>query len=152
MRRQTRTPGSIVKIILADKSHSYAIILHNASVGVFNIKTTADVSVADILVADILFTVAVYNSAITTGRWQKIGKTELDDRFTTLPLQFMQDQTNPASIEIYDPNSGLTKKASKEDCLHLERAAVWEAAQVESRILDHFNATENIWVRQLQLK
>lgn len=151
MKRQTRTPGSIVKIILADKSHSYAIILHNASVGVFNIKTTADILVSDILDADILFIVAVYNSAITSGRWQKIGKTKLDDRFTTLPLQFIQDQTNPASIEIYDPNTGLARKASKEECLHLERAAVWEAAQVESRILDHFNATGNVWVKQLQM-
>lgn len=152
MKRQTRTPGSIVKIILADKSHCYAIVLHQASVGVFNIKTTADVLLSDILDADILFIVAVYNSTITSGRWQKIGKMILDDRFTTLPLQFIQDQTNLASVEIYDPNSGLTRKASKEECLHLERAAVWEPAQVESRILDHFNATENVWVRQLQMK
>lgn len=152
MKRQTRTLGSIVKIILADDSHSYGIILDKSSIGIFNIKTKDDLLLSEILKADILFIVAVYNTAITSGRWRKIGKTNLDNRFTTLPLNFIQDSTSPELIEIYDPNSGLTRKASKEECLHLECAAVWEAAHVESRILDYYNSNENVWVKQLQIK
>ena len=89
MKRQTRTLGSIVKIILADDSHSYGIILDKSSIGIFNIKTKDDLLLSEILKADILFIVAVYNTAITSGRWRKIGKTNLDNRFTTLPLNFI---------------------------------------------------------------
>ena len=68
MKRQTRTVGSVVKIILADDSYSYGIILDKSSIGIFNIKTKDDLLLSEILKADILFIVAVYNTAITSGR------------------------------------------------------------------------------------
>lgn len=152
MKRQTRTVGSIIKINLNDNTHSYGIILEKASIAVFNIKTKNELAVSDILKESILFFVAVYNTAITSGRWQKIVTVPLDKRFKTLPLTFIQDSLNPENFDIYDPNTGVITKATKEQCLTLDCASVWEAEHVESRIQDHFNGNENIWVRQLQIK
>jgi hypothetical protein len=152
MKRQKRAIGSILQIDLKDDTHSYAIVLDKASIAVFNIKTKEDVSILNILNKEVLFIVAVYNSAITSGRWKKIGTTIPDNRFTNLPLKFIQDSINPQIFEIYNPNTGLTTPATKEQCLNLECAAVWEAEHVESRILDNFNGQENIWLRQLQIK
>ena len=152
MKRQQRTVGSIIKINLDDNTHSYGIVLEKASIAVFNIKTNNELTVSDILKEDILFFVAVYNSAITSGRWQKITKVPLKERFKTLPLAFVQDSINPENFEIYDPNTGVMAKATKEQCLTLDCASVWEAEHVESRIQDHFNGKENIWLRQLQIK
>jgi len=152
MKRQKRTVGSAFKIPLTDNTHSYGIILEKASVAIFKIKTNNSLPISEILKEDVLFIVAVYNSAITSGRWEKIGKTPPDERFTILPLNFIQDSINPEHFEIYDPNTGQITKSSRENCLGLECAAVWEAEHVETRILDHFNGKENAWMKQLQIK
>ena len=94
MKRQKRTVGSIFKIVLNDNTHSYGIILEKASVAIFRIKTENDLSIVDILKEDVLFILAVYNSAITSGRWKIIGAVALDSRFLTLPLKFIQDSFN----------------------------------------------------------
>jgi hypothetical protein len=152
MTGQKRMVGSILQIDLKDGSHSYAIVLQKASIAVFNIKAKENVAISDILDREILFIVAVYNNAITSGRWRKIGKAFVDDRFKTLPLKFIQDSINPEIFEIYDPNTGQTRGATKDQCKNLECAAVWEAVHIESRIIDYFSGQENVWLKQLQIK
>ena len=152
MRKQRRTVGAIVEIPLADDTHSYGLVLDKASIAIFNIKTENEFSIADILKEDVLFIVAVYNDAITSGRWKKIGKTAIDEKFQELPMKFIQDSLNPSKFESYNPNTGEITPSTKEECIGLERAAVWEAEHVESRITDFFNSRENVWVKQLELK
>ena len=152
MKKQKRTVDSIFKVPLSDNTQSYGIILEKSSVAIFKIKVENTVVISDILKQDVLFIVAVYNSVITTGRWEIIGTVKLDSRFATLPLNFIQDSINPESFEIYNPNNGEITKSSKENCLGLECAAVWEAEHVESRIFDYFSGKENVWVKQLQIK
>ena len=152
MKRQTRTIGSILKIELGDQSHSYAMILDKASIAVFNIKTRDELSAEEILNTDTLFIVAVYKSSITSGRWPKIHKSVLPEKFKVLPPKFIQDPIQPWKFQLYEPNSGKMTDCSREDCLGLECAAVWEAPHVESRIVDHFNGVENKWVRLVSIK
>jgi hypothetical protein len=74
------------------------------------------------------------------------------EKYKTLPLKFIQDPIQRQSFQIYDPNTGNIHPSKKEDCIGLERAAVWEASHVEDRILDHFEGRENKWVKSLQIK
>ena len=67
-------------------------------------------------------------------------------------MKFIQDSLNPSKFESYNPNTGEITPSTKEECIGLERAAVWEAEHVESRITDFFNSRENVWVKQLELK
>jgi len=98
----------------------------------------------------ILFIVAVYDDAITSGRWIKIGKLPLEPDLQLLPPKFIQDKLNPDSFELYNPNTGNTKSVIRQDCIGLERAAVWEPNQVEDRIIDYLNSKPNIWVERMK--
>jgi hypothetical protein len=152
MKRQRRTIGAILKIPLQDGTHCYGLVLDKASMAVFKVKTTQDLQITDILSKDVLFIIAVYDDVITSGKWEKIGKTTLDERFINLPMKFIQDQLNPNLIQLYNPNTGEIKLSTKEDCVDLDRAAVWDAGHVEERVLDFFNGRKNVWVEQQRLK
>ena len=56
------------------------------------------------------------------------------------------------NFEIYNPNTGEIKKATKKECEGLECTAVWTANHLESRIEDHFAGKENVWVERLKIK
>ena len=152
MKRQQRTVGAIVKIPLKDNEHSYAVVLPKACFGVFDVKTNQALDIGEIYSKKILFIVAVYNAAVTSGRWEKIGKVELDERFETLPMHFIQDPINPTLFRKYNPNTGEMFPATKQDCLGLECAAVWQAEHVEDRIWDYHLGRENKWVQLLRIK
>lgn len=152
MKKQRRTVGAVVEIPLNDGTHSYGLVLDKASIAIFKIKTKTEYSIADILNEDLLFIVAVYDDSITSSRWKRVGKVNVEERFQELPLKFIQDSHNPSIVEIYNPNTGEIRPSTKEECMGLECAAVWAAEHVESRIIDFFNNRENVWVKQLQLK
>jgi hypothetical protein len=68
-----------------------------------------------------------------------------------LPNQFVQDALHPERYSLYDPNTGVMKEADRKNCVGLERAAVWEAEHVESRLKDHYANKPNILVKRLSL-
>ena len=77
-KRQQRTVGAFVKIQLDEKYHTYARILGEASFAFYDIRTTEDnKDLKKIASRPILFIVAVYDDAITRGRWIKVGKLPL---------------------------------------------------------------------------
>ncbi len=149
MKKQQRTVGAFISICLPDERIGYGRILEKASYGIYDLisdKTISDIEI--IQGSKILFIIAVYDQAVKSGRWQKIGTRPLEDHLTVLPLEYSEDAIKKGSYSIYDPNSGEFKAAVKEDCLGLERAAVWAPEHVEERILDHFNNKENVWLKQ----
>ena len=56
----------------------------------------------------------------------------------------------PEKFSIYE--DGKIRSASKEECLGLERAAVWEPSHVEERIVDYYAGRKNQWLESLKLK
>jgi len=152
MKRQKWTIGAIVKIPIHNNRFSYGQLLDKSSIAIFDINSSKEYSIQEILKSKTLFIVAIFNNIISTGRWQKIGKADLKEDFKILPLKFIQDNLNPIIFELYNPNTGEITKAGRGDCIGLERAAVWAAEHVESRIMDHFSRRENVWVQQLKIK
>ena len=94
----------------------------------------------------------IYSNVIPSGRWEKVGKLPLRPSLVRQPLKFIQDSLKLENVELYDPNDGTIKKATKEKCVGLEAAGVWAAEHVKSRILDHFEGKQNVWVEKLALK
>ena len=45
---------------------------------------------------------------------------------------------------------GSNKVRTKEDCVGLERASLWQADQMEERLQDHFTGKKNDWQEQTQ--
>ncbi|MFD2162265.1 immunity 26/phosphotriesterase HocA family protein [Paradesertivirga mongoliensis] len=152
MARQQRTVGAFLKINLPNGKFGYARILKEASYAIYDLTTYEVVDVNEIAKHNVLFFVAVYDDVVTSGRWEKIGKRPLEEQFFGLPMKFIQDAQNPDKFSLYDPNSGDITAANKEDCLGLERAAVWEAEHVEERIVDHYEGRPNRWVEEMKAK
>ena len=153
MKRQRRTPRSIVKIDLKNGYYNYAQLLENG-IAFFDIYTKdpelEDLSI--LLKKTILFIVSVYRDVISTGLWLKIGKLPIREDLKTLPMECIQDALNETQFELYNPNTGEVTKATREECEGLEICAVWEAYHVESRLRDHYNGVPNDIVEALKIK
>ena len=69
------------------------------------------------------------NHAVTRGRWKVVGNAQLNEALKNPPPRFMQDALNPSSFSIYEKD--VTSPASKDECIGLEREAVWDPAHIE---------------------
>ena len=154
MAKQRITEGSILEIKIENEYYVYAQILRKGlGYAFFDYKT--DEKLIDFTVLNntkVLFIVMVYNDVITKGHWLKVGKLDIREDLMELPMKFIQDVLNHNNFEIYNPNTGETTKATKEQCKGLEYAAVWEANHVEDRIRDYYLGVSNVWVEQLKIK
>lgn len=152
MARQHITVGAFLEIDLGNGYYAYARILERVSYAFYDLHSSNKVTdLNSIASKPILFIVAVYRSAVNSGRWVKIGKKPLEKWFEVLPNQFVQDALHPERYSLYNPNSGVMTETDRENCIGLERAAVWEDVHVESRLKDHYANKPNIWVGQLRL-
>lgn len=96
-----------------------------------------------------MFIIAVFNHAVNDGRWEKLGTIPLQENLKKLPKKFIQDALNPHKFSIYD--NGKIISASREECMELDRAVVWEPELVEERVNDYYVGKENRWVKDLRL-
>ena len=136
MKRQRRTPGSIVKIDLKNGYYNYAQIVENG-IAFFDIYTKdpelEDLSI--LLEKPVLFILEVYRDVISTRLWLKVGKLPIREDLKILPMQCIQDGLDETQFELYNPNTGEVTQATGEECEGLETCAVWEAHAVEKREL-----------------
>ena len=149
MKRQQRTPGSIVLIDLGNGYYNYAQIL-NDGLAFFDIYTNeAELENLTVLLEKpVLFILEVYRDVISTGRWLKVGKLPIRDDLKVVPLQFIQDKLNPKLFRLYNPNTGEMFPATRDECEGLEVAAVWEAWEVEQRIKDYYEEGK-VWKEEI---
>ena len=152
MKRQKIKKGAIVKIPFDQQFHTYGRLLIKPYIEIYDFKTETDVLKMDEIIAKpVLFTLCVFDHAITSGRWEIIGTTMLDDAVANIPKQFLQDVGNYQKCRLIDADGNITA-ASIEECRELERSAVWEPEHIEDRIRDYYAGKPNIWVESLKLK
>ena len=152
MKKQRWAVGAIIKIPIGKGRYSYGQLLSMGSIAVFEHLDDGSTDLTSLTGKSILFIVTIYANVIPSGRWEKVGKLTLRPSLEKLPLKFIQDSLKLENVELYDPNDGTIKKATKEKCVGLEAASVWAAEHIESRILDHFEGKQNVWVERLALK
>lgn len=63
----------------------------------------------------------------------------------------LQDVIGPDKCTIQEPD-GHARVASPQECIGLERAAVWSVLQVEERLWDALNGRVNAQVQRLRVK
>jgi hypothetical protein len=148
MKRQQRTVGAFVAIKLPNGKYGYGRILDKAAFAFYDLITNDIITdIAQIRDRPILFIVAAYDDIITKGRWLKIGKSPLENHLMILPMKYIQDPINQSEFRLYDPNTGLMASTTEDKCIGMEEAAVWEAFEVEQRILDQLEGKPNVWVK-----
>lgn len=151
--RQQRTPGAIFRIQLPCNKFSFGRILGKANYAFYDlVSDDGEEDLKKIISSKVLFIISVYNGIITTGRWIKIGKLDLDGKLKVLPNKYIQDIHHPNEYTIYNPNTGEMTKSSRIECVGLEKAAVWGAEDVEQRLCDYFEGRPNRLVEEYLIK
>jgi hypothetical protein len=140
MKAQKRRVGDIVKIPLGDDTHTYARVLPEASFAFYDSRGTDEMEIDRIVDLPILFFAAVLHRAIKSRRWAVVGHISRDDGLRA-PAQFIQDPLNKNSFSIYE--DGQIRPATRQECLGLERAAVWSPERLEGRLRDHYAGRKN---------
>jgi hypothetical protein len=134
-------PGTFVRIPLEDGSFGYGRVLSNPYVAFYNYRTTAPSSDLDVIGSmPLLFTQAV--RLFGYDRWANIGKREIEGEVAKPVVRFMQDLADFRECTIFD-SEGMEKKVGPEECIGLERAAVWDMHHIEQRLLDTFLGRPN---------
>ena len=147
---QRRTVGAVHAVPLGDGTISFALTLPEADFAFFDMRTTEFSLPSDLLSKPILFRVAVHKYAYNKGRWLKVGKLEVPNELLKAVPKFIQDALHPERFEIY--LSGNVLPATRDECVGLERAAVWDPQHIEDRLRDHYSGIQNKWVESLRLK
>jgi hypothetical protein len=75
------------------------------------------------------------NYAAKSDKWEIIGNFPIDQSLAIPPKFFKQDVI---SKKFYIYNDAQDIPATKEECVGLERAAVWEPEHVENRLRNYF--------------
>jgi hypothetical protein len=143
-----RTVGDIVKIPLGDGWQCYARVLPEAALAFYDSRNNRDLPIEKVIERPVLFVVPVMHHAIKGGRWPVIGHIPLDDQVKS-PPRFIQDPLDKNIFRIYE--NGKMRPATREECVGLERAAVWEPEHVEDRLRDHYAGRKNKWFESLKM-
>jgi hypothetical protein len=144
-------PGDIVRIDFDGKRHTYGQLLADPYVAVHDLPTEGDATdLAEVVGSPILFIVAVHDRAI--GRdWPIVGTAPAGSALPAVPEYFMQDMFNPSKCKIIDLEGNM-REVTPQECVGLERAAVWEAEHVAERLRDHYAGRPNPHLESMKLR
>jgi hypothetical protein len=148
--RQAYKPGAFVRIPLADGSFGYGRILEPPYDAFYDYRTsTPDADLDRIATRPILFKISVRYSK--SNPWIIIGWRAIEQRLSQPVVLFRQDVGNFRHCTIYD-TVGNVRSAEPQECIGLERSAVWEQHAVEDRLLDAFMGRPNATVERLKVR
>jgi hypothetical protein len=133
---------------LDKKWHAYAWTLPEVDFAFFDLRASSDTPVHEVVQHRIAFRVGVHKSAWSDGRWTRIGKVDPPPEILAPVPTFIRDRLN-GQFSIY--LLGDIRPASREECVGLERCAIWEPEHVEDRLRDHFAGRPNKWVQLMAL-
>lgn len=142
--------GTFLRIPLDDGSFGYGRVLANPYIAFYDYRTAAPESDLTALASKpILFIQSV--RLVDSARWVNIGAMDLEGDAAKPVVRFMQDLADFRECTIFD-TAGMERKATPEDCIGLERAAVWEPHHIEQRLLDTFTGRSNAIEEHLRVR
>ncbi|MFF8381574.1 immunity 26/phosphotriesterase HocA family protein [Streptomyces sp. NPDC015661] len=134
-------PGTYLRIPLADGSWGYGRVLTTTYTAFYDYRTAGPSDDLDDLdTRPLLFAQAVRLS--DGDRWEPIGSRPLAGAAARPVVLFTQDRADFRKCVIFD-SEGVERRAAPEECVGLERAAVWDAHHIERRLLDTFLGLPN---------
>jgi hypothetical protein len=143
--------GMFVRIPLANGSFGYGRALADPYMAFYDYNTKIPVDDIDEIGAKpILFRQAVRLTR-SSSKWTQLGQRNLDEEAAEPVVRFMQDLADFRKCTIFD-SAGMRRDVGPEECIGLERAAVWEAHHIEQRLLDHFLGRPNVVVEEMRVR
>jgi hypothetical protein len=134
MTRPHHKPGAFVRIRLPDGSFGYGRLLAPPDVAFYDYRTSEPESDLETIGSkSTLFDQSVMTSGLK--RWDYLGEKPLEAALASPVVRFMQDLADFRKCTIVD-SAGNQRSATPEECIGIERSAVWDARQLEKRLLD----------------
>lgn len=151
MGKQRITAGALVEIHLGDGHRAFGRVVSKSEIAFYDVRIpeVGEVDFDLIYKAPILFITAVMNDAVKSGHWTIVDRRPLQAVLDQSRDYFMRDAYT-GKYSIYASGDGSIRPATEEECVDLERAAVWSACHIEDRMRDHFAGVPNVWVRQMR--
>jgi hypothetical protein len=143
LKRLRFDPGAVLRVPLDDEWHTYARMLSDSPfLAYYDCRTREEIpDPREIVKSDVLFVVAT--SYHRWGhRWTRVGMVPLADADVAIPLRFVQPDGAPERLRLTD-HLGNEWPATYDECVGLERAAVWHPELVEERLNDHYAGRPN---------
>jgi hypothetical protein len=152
MKRQNdKDIGAFLRIPLGNGTFGYGRALESPYFAFYNYSTPEPEADLDVIQSKpVLFRTAVRRRP-DRDKWEAIGRRDLDVELARPVVQFTQDRANWTDCTISD-SAGHERSATPEECIGIERDAVWDTNNIESRLLNHFlgrpdEQTEHLKVR-----
>jgi hypothetical protein len=134
-------PGTFLRVPLTDGTFGYGRALDYSYIAFYDFRTTDPRSDLDEIESKpVLFIQSVRLS--DPQRWTALGKRLPQGEVARPVVRFTQDLADFRKCTIYD-SEGMSRDATPEECVGLERASNWEMHHIEGRILDHFMGRPN---------
>jgi Immunity protein 26 len=149
--KKSSKPGTIYKIPLKEGAmFSYAKLVQRFVFKFYNIYTKKELGKEQIIMAETLFCTYVHKYVFTKSMWEPVFFDEIKQEESS-PLFFKQDIQNKNLCWIVDV-TGKEVPAKPQDCVELERLAVWDFEYIEERLLDYFEGRKNKHVEFMKVK
>jgi hypothetical protein len=143
-------PGTFLRIPLSDGSFGYGRALEMPFYAYYDHRTeTPDSDLDRIASKPILFRIACRHEE--SSSWSSIGWKPLDEKLTAPIVQFKQSLGDFRQCTIFD-TAGDSRNAEPQECIGLERLAVWEDFGIEERLLDTFMGRPNAAVEHMKVR
>lgn len=130
-KRQRVKDGDILAIKIGHELYAFGRVIDGA-IAVYNYTSEDMNKLPDIEDRYFLFIVTVYVDVLSSGEWPRVGR---DNLKLSLPRYFKRDQIS-GKYSIYDCNEEKEYPATRDDCIGMEKLAVWHKEIVEERIRD----------------
>lgn len=115
----------------------------------YDFGTKINLDLGEIVKKNIAFRIPVTNHSIKSGEWKILGNLPLSEEIKIAPIFFREDAIS-GEYSLY--RDDVETPCLKEECIGLERAAVWDPEHIEDRLRDHYAGVPNRWVIEQQLK
>lgn len=134
--------GKVFRINLGAGAYAYALALKDPEF-VFFSCFNPDATLEEILSSGVLWRLWVMRQALKEPTWELLCEIKkIPEPFQQEVTRFKKDSiTGKYSLYIH----GQETPASKDQCIGLERAAVWSSNHVNDRLNDHLAGVENAW-------
>jgi len=136
--------GDVVRIDLGNGCFGYGRVLPKTLMAFYDLQSHDPIPASEVVKSPVLFSVW----AIESKEWEVIGNLPLEEPLKIEPKFFKQDFFTKEFF-IYDPVKDIP--ATRDECVGLERAAVWDWRHTEDRLRSHFAGVPDVWSEQVKL-
>ncbi|MCE9576151.1 MAG: hypothetical protein K8W52_23585 [Deltaproteobacteria bacterium] len=145
-----RRIGTLFRVPLADETYGYAWLMKRPNMAFLRYNSSRPEADLDTL-KTIPFAFVIPVRLRPADRWEAIGWCELPPELQAYPTQFRQPVGNFRECYITD-NFGNERIATPEECVGIERAAVWDGWQASERLLDELRGRTNRHAEHLKVR